>query len=199
MLKITEIYKEYKIMPNLQMHQLRVAAVAKMICDSMDIELDKDKVLKATLLHDMGNVIKFDLVQTQKIFGYSDFETEEAKRVQKEFIDKYGDNEHEATVKIIKEIGLSEDIMNMADENRFSCMCKHKEIDDIYMKIMHYADGRVGPHGILSYEDRMNDAGNRYKNHRINSWQEDERLKLVECGREIEKQIFLVQILNQKI
>ncbi len=199
MLKITEIYKEYKIMPNLQMHQLRVAAVAKMICDSMDIELDKDKVLKATLLHDMGNVIKFDLVQTQKIFGYSDFETEEAKRVQKEFIDKYGDNEHEATVKIIKEIGLSEDIMNMADENRFSYMCKHKEIDDIYMKIMHYADGRVGPHGILSYEDRMNDAGNRYKNHRINSWQEDERLKLVECGREIEKQIFLVQILNQKI
>ena len=41
MKKITEIYKEYKIMPNLQMHQYRVAAVAMQICESLNIKIDE--------------------------------------------------------------------------------------------------------------------------------------------------------------
>ena len=61
MKNITDIYEKYKIMPLLAMHQIRVAAVAMMICDSLSVPIDKDSVIKACLLHDIGNIIKFDL------------------------------------------------------------------------------------------------------------------------------------------
>lgn len=189
MKKITDIYEQYKIMPNLEMHQLRVAAVARQICDSLDLKVDKDVITKAALLHDMGNVIKFDLKQTQAIFGYSDTETEKARVVQSEFIEKYGSNEHEATAKIIKELGFSEDIAELANQNRFSFLCDHVGIEDIRVKIIHYSDMRVGPHGVISYDERMDEAGKRYKNH-PQSIEEQERQKLIQCGRDIEKQIF---------
>ncbi len=61
MRKISEIYEEYKIMPNLREHQLRVAAVAAQICDNFNKPLNKKEIITACLLHDMGNIIKFKL------------------------------------------------------------------------------------------------------------------------------------------
>ena len=49
-------------MPNLAMHQLRVAGVAMQICESLDTNIDTNSVVKACLLHDMGNIIKFNLL-----------------------------------------------------------------------------------------------------------------------------------------
>ena len=92
MRKITDIYNEYKIMPHLQMHQLRVAAVASVICDSIDFDLDKNLVITTCLLHDMGNVIKFNLNQTKSVFGLSDGEVAEVKVIKEEFIKKYGED-----------------------------------------------------------------------------------------------------------
>ena len=189
MRKITDIYKEYKIMPHLQMHQLRVAAVASIVCDSLDLKLDKKLIITTCLLHDMGNVIKFNLDQTKSVFGLSDIEVEDVRIVKKEFINKYGEDEHEATIKIIEELGLSEKVRYLAGENRFSFMCKHSKEGDLTQKLIHYADGRVGPHGILSYDERMNDASKRYKGHKL-SVHEEERDRLVNCGRDIEKYIF---------
>jgi len=56
-----EIYREYRLMPSLSLHQLRVAAVAKLICDSFKERIDTNNVVLACLYHDMGNIIKFDL------------------------------------------------------------------------------------------------------------------------------------------
>ena len=55
--KISEIYAEYKIMPNLQMHMYRVAAVASLIYDNFNEPLNKEEIITACLLHDMGNII----------------------------------------------------------------------------------------------------------------------------------------------
>lgn len=189
MRKITDIYKEYKIMDILQMHQLRVAAVVNLICKNLNIEIGKDILIKTALLHDMGNVIKFDLAQTKEIFGFSDEEINKIGEIKNEYIQKYGGDEHEATVKIIKELGLDEEIVRIAGENSFSNMCLHKEGNDMYLKIMHYADGRVGPNGVLSYNQRMDDANERYKNHKL-SVDKEKRDRLVQCGRDIEKEIF---------
>ena len=189
MRKITEIYKEYKIMPSLAMHQLRVTSVAQMICENINIEVDKDTLIKTALLHDMGNVIKFDLTQTKEIFGFSDSEISEIAQIKEEFIQKYGNNEHDATVKIIKELGMPDEIANLADKNRFSNLCIDKDGDNMLLKILHYSDGRVGTHGVLSFDERMSDAGKRYKNHKLKI-EEETHDKLVDCGREIEKQIF---------
>ena len=176
-------------MPNLAEHQLRVAGVAMQICDALgdEMEVDRDSIVKACLLHDMGNIIKF------RLDYFPEFLEPEGldywQKVQNEYIEKYGEDEHEATIKIIKELGLSYTINNLADQNRFSLLCKHRSINDLNLKIIHYADARVAPNSVCSYEERMNDAGKRYKNHKHSIF-EEERQKLVSCGKEIEKQIF---------
>ena len=58
---ISEIYEEYKIMPNLREHMLRVAGAASLICDNFTEPLNKEEIISACLLHDMGNIIKFKL------------------------------------------------------------------------------------------------------------------------------------------
>ena len=189
MRKITDIYEEYKIMPHLQMHQLRVAAITVIICDSLDIDIDKDTIIKASLIHDMGNVIKFDLSQTKSIFGLPDSEIEDIHNMQGEFIEKYGQNEHTATSLIASELSMSDSVIHLVSENRFSNLCIDKDGDDWKLKILHYSDGRVGPHGILSFDERMQDAGKRYENHSL-SIDKKEHDRLVDCGKDIEKQIF---------
>jgi hypothetical protein len=187
MRKITDIYEEYKIMPNLKMHQLRVAAVAKQICESLSLDIDKDVFIRVCLLHDMGNIIKSKLdyfpefLQPEGIEYWQD--------IKDSFIEKYGSDEHEATIKIIKELGLEDRVVELAGENRFSYMCTHLKGEDFMQKLIHYADGRVGPHGILSFDERMQDAGKRYENHSL-SIDKKEHDRLVDCGKDIEKQIF---------
>ncbi|MFH1200847.1 MAG: class I tRNA ligase family protein [bacterium] len=185
-LSIETIYKKYKIMPNLQEHMLRTAAVASLICDNFNEPLPKEDLIAACLLHDMGNIIKF------KLDLFPEFNKPEGiehwQKVQNKYIEKYGENEHEANVKIIKELCLSSDIIRFIDQNRFSLICEHRDNSDINMKIVHYVDGRVDPYGIVSYEERMNEAENRYKSK--NQTEENERQRLIQCGRELEKQIF---------
>ena len=184
---IFKIYDEYKIMRTLREHMLRVAAVASLICDNFNEPLPKEEIISACLLHDMGNIIKF------KLEYFPEFNKPEGleywQNVQNEYMEKYGDNEHEATIAIIQELGLPESVVELADKNRFSFLCRHCDSEDMSIKIIHYADSRVGPYGILSYSERMDDAKKRYENHK-NIVQEAERQKLVACGEDMEKQIF---------
>ena len=193
MQKITEIYKKYEIVPILQMHQFRVAGVAMQICKSLNVEVDMESVVTACLIHDMGNVVKFDLVHTKNIFGLSDEEIEDIKKNQDEFIGRYGNDEFEANTKIAQEITNSERILGLVDRNRFGNLCIDKEGSDLEAKIIHYADSRVAPRGITSYDERMKEAGERYRDKYENyegSENEKNRLRLVACGKEIEKEIF---------
>lgn len=186
MKKILDIYREYRLMQNLQDHQLRVAAVASIICDSFDFPINKEKIIKVCLLHDMGNIIKFQLDYFPELNKPEGLEY--WQNVQKEFITKYGPNEHNATMKIMRELGVPEELVELADQNHFSLLCEHASGSDMFLKIMHYADMRVGPFGVLSYDERMEEARKRYA-HRT-AFQEENRLQLVACGKEVEKQIF---------
>lgn len=187
MKNILDVYAEYKLMPQLKEHMFRVAAVASMICDSMNVPTDKDNLILACLLHDMGNIVKF------KLDYFPEFIEPEGlaywQGIQNEFIAKYGNEEHQATNSIIKEIGVGDRVALLANQNRFTMLCAHSNISDINTKIIHYADMRVGPKGIMSYDERMLDAKERYKNDH-NGIMEIERQKLVACGKEIENQIF---------
>lgn len=185
--KVSEIYTEYKIIPSLQEHMFRVAAVAFLICDNFNELLPKEEIILACLFHDMGNIIKFKMDVIPEFFepegvGYW-------QGIKNEYIEKYGDNEHEATIRIMQELNLPDNLISLAGQNRFSLICEHRDSNDVDMKIIHYADGRVNPHGIVSYEERMDEARKRYETHK-DSIKEEERRKLVDCGKEIEKQIF---------
>ena len=174
-------------MPNLQEHMLRVAAVASLICDNLTISVNKEDIVLASLLHDMGNLIKSNLKLFPEFLEPEGLEY--WQKVKDEFIKKYGSDEHEATAKILKEIGVSDNILYLADQNRFVFLCKHRDSDDMHIKIIKYADTRVGPHGILSFEERMGESTERYKNEKYGPMNE-ERSRLIACGKEIEQQIF---------
>lgn len=157
---IREIYEQYDMMPNLRAHQLRVAAVARLIAEHFEMELKTPNIVSACLLHDMGNIIKSDLttfpefVEPQGL-GY----WQEAKQ---RFMEKYGNEEHVATYAIAKETGVSEETQRYLENMSSSKVKASLQDADFEIKICCYADNRVGPHGILSLKERLGDLMVRY-------------------------------------
>jgi hypothetical protein len=189
MKKITEIYKEYKIMPLLAIHQIRVAAVASMICDSLDISVEKDDIVKACILHDMGNIVKFNLNRFPK---HNEPEgIEYWLKVQEEFILKYGSDDHKANLAVAREMGVSPRIYDLIDCIDSGVASAEKIVagDDYGIKICAYVDNRVSPHGVVSVEHHSLDAKDRYKGH-LHEFSEESRLSFVEKINIIENQIF---------
>lgn len=188
MRKISDIYREYKIMPNLQEHMLRVAGVASLICDNINESLNKKDIIIACLLHDVGNITKCDLNYFPEFLEPQGLQY--WQNVQNEYKEKYGRDEHEITKKIVKELGLPENIVFMVGKFNFFLLCDASKSNDVVMKIINYSDNRVSPHGVVSYDERMDEAKKRYQNRKDNNLKEEDREKLVSCGKEVEKQIF---------
>lgn len=187
MRKITDIYSQYKIMPNLQLHQLQVAAVAEQFCDSLEVEADKKSIITACLLHDMGNIIKFNLGYFPEFLEPEGLEY--WQNVQSEYLEKYGKDEHEATLDIAKELGMNDEVIKNIDAVGFHNWCVTNESENLNQKICTYADTRVFPKGVVSVKERLLDGINRYETN-------DEELKiqremLHNCIHDIEKQIFI--------
>ncbi|MDP2789004.1 MAG: HD domain-containing protein [bacterium] len=204
MRKIVDIYEEYKILPNLQMHQLRVASVAMQICDSLDIELNKNNISIACLLHDMGNIIKFNLHYFPEFLKPKGLEY--WQNVQNEYVGKYGKDEHRAVQNIAKELGVSEDVSGILNSIGFSKAKENLNSDNISNKIASYADMRVGPTGVFLLESRLSDLRERYQkkkslNHAsslnigIHPTENNVRRIFEDSLRKIEQQIFM----NSKI
>lgn len=157
-----EIYAEYRIMPNLQLHQLRVAAVAQTICENFQGEIDTQRVVTACLFHDMGNIIKFKLdyfpgaVEPEGLLYW--------EGIKKEFIEKYGMDHHAANILIARELGLSESVVECIDGIGFSKVPAALEGSSFEKKICEYSDGRVAPYGVTSLQERLEDGRKRYLN-----------------------------------
>ena len=174
-------------MQNLQLHQLRVASVACQICISLTNKVDTESVVKACLLHDMGNIIKFDLSY------FPEFNKPEGidywKQVQDEYIEKYGHNEHHATIEIVKELGCSDSITSLIDAIDHNYVAKNNANMTLEEKLCVYADNRVTPHGIVSLRERSEEARARYKNH-PNRIVEEDNFIFIKNLEDFEKEIF---------
>lgn len=184
---ISDIYKEYKIMPFLEVHMLRVAAVAYLICENFDQELPKDEIIGTCLLHDMGNIIKSRL-------DYFPAQNEPEgieywQKVKDEYVAKYGTDENVATYEIVKELKLDHLLPNIKSFG-FAKACANMENSDFLKKICYYGDMRVAPFGVMSLRDRMEEGQKRYKGSGRLFWPEDEKHKIEECQNKIEEQIF---------
>ncbi len=190
MRNILKIYEHYKIMPNLSLHQLRVASVIYLIYKNSTLKIDENIAIQSGLLHDMGNIVKFDLnyyPEFNQPLGLAYWQN-----IQKEFKEKYGNDEHEATQKILEELGIDKRVIEIDSKMIFGNLCIDKDSNDWELKLLHYADMRVGPFGILSYEDRMEDARKRYEKKLDDEMtrEKDRREILLACGKDIERQIF---------
>ncbi len=159
---VAEIYTQYKIMVSLQRHMLRVAGVAAMICDhlSPDVPVDRENILRACLLHDMANILKFDLTIFPEFLQPEG--TEYWQGVKDEFGQKYGKSVHPATIKIVQELGCSQRIVDLIDAVSFNKEKQNFESEDFGRKICAYSDMRVAPLGVVSLTERLEDGKNRY-------------------------------------
>lgn len=187
MKKITEIYRDYKIMPNLAMHQMRAASVAWQICDSLDIEIDRDSIIKACIIHDMGNVIKFNLSHFPQFCEPEGMEY--WQNVKCDYILKYGNSEHIASALIAKELGMSDriiELINCIDSASVEIIAME---DDFQKKICMYSDNRVAPYGIVSAQERSLEAKERYKDH-PRAFDDEKREFFMGNINLMEKQIF---------
>jgi len=188
-MNILEIYKKYQIMPQLAEHQFKVAAVAEIILNHSSLILDRDDIVAACLLHDMGNIVKFDFNQSKEMaLGLIDLSSLKYwEKVKREFLSKYGSGSHNVTMRIIDELQVSKRIRELVNCVGFEQAPENAKTSDFGKKICAYADMRVMPLGVGSLEDRMADLRVRYKNHPEGA---NNREVFEVALRKIEKQIF---------
>jgi hypothetical protein len=187
---IQEVYDHYQLMPNLQLHQYRVAGVAKCICDSLKETdtVDTGNVVKACLLHDMGNILKFDLGQFPEFLepqGLAYWQ-----QIQADFRQKYGDKVHAATLQIAHELNVSERVIELIKAIGYSVAQAAYESGDLAKMICEYADCRVTPFGVVSLEDRFIDLEHRYAPLYPGEEAARKREEFRQWERKIEKYIF---------
>lgn len=161
-MNIKQIYQKYSIPPNLQLHMLRAAAVGAFIIDhwNSQIALLEREIVETLLLHDMGNIIKFDF-RLSHLLGEEEKNLEYWKKIQVIFRTKYG-NEHTATMKIAKEIGVGEKTLKLLELTGSSNLNEVLEKGDWSAKISCYCDFRVSPMGVVSVNQRFDELTARY-------------------------------------
>ncbi len=157
---ISDIYKTYTIPPHLQLHQLRVAAVGKLVAEVH--HADEHTVVSACLLHDMGNIIKFKLDRFPEFLEPEGYEY--WKKVQADFMQKYGTDEHLATLMICDELGVSDAVLGCIRAVGMTKAHANIATGTREEQITNYADLRIGPKGLISIQERLADGKVRYGN-----------------------------------
>lgn len=157
---IQDIYEQYELTPFLRKHQFLVAAVAQQICEHQQEDVETEAIIAACLLHDMGNIVKFDLDNQPK--GVELENIDHWKQVQQHVRDTYGATEHAATSAIVREIGVPDRVADIVDAVGFDQTTYVYEANDLAKSIAHYADKRVAPYGVVSQQERLEDGGRRY-------------------------------------
>lgn len=160
-MKISEIYSKYQIPEILQNHMYRVAAIGRLVTESLtsQVDLDIDIVTKELLLHDMGNILKIP-VKGNNLF--TEQEQIRLVKVQEEFAGKYGKEEHIATFTIAKELRVPEKVIYILENTGSSKLHLTVESNDWYLKVCSYADFRVSPKEIVTITERFDEIIQRY-------------------------------------
>jgi len=164
-MKIKQIYEKYHVMPQLATHMLRVGAVGKIVVENWKDGCDVKFVTDLCLLHDVGNIVKFDLTnRNEEKFGKID-NVEYWQKIQADYWGKYGHDAHDATVGILAEAGLTQFIPLIGEEeNLYFAEAKEEGLKQAKVAaiILMYADCRVTPEGVVSYRERVDDLKARY-------------------------------------
>ena len=181
-MNIIDIYNKYHLPENLQMHMLRVAACSNLIIDNWNgQEIDKESIIRVSLLHDMGNMVKIPE-------NFS--KDEEFIKIRKKYFEKYGTNDHEINLEIGKQEGLTEKEIVILDGKRSRKNEETLKSNSYERKICAYCDQRVAPNGVVEIKERLEDAKVRYTDKPLSVWSNEEKANhLIECSLGIEKQI----------
>jgi hypothetical protein len=161
---VRQIYQNLKILPNLQEHQLKVAAVGQYLAKNLKTKggADLNLILSALLFHDIGNIIKFRLEKFKHFLGAEQERVKYWQKIKSRYILKYGSDEHQASVIIAKNLKLSPGAVELIKKMGTSHLKKIYRSKDVNLKICSYSDLRVGPERILPVNERFDDLIKRY-------------------------------------
>ncbi len=162
---IQKIYQQYRIMPTLAQHQLRVAGVIDLVCEGIQTEIDRKSLVLTGLLHDMGNIIKFDFDNELSKKILTESERSKWSQVQQEFFDKYGNDEHVATIEIMSELNVDPKVIELVNSIGFRNIPSIVENNDVHKMVAEYGDLRVDPFGVVTLDKRLEDLAKRYSHH----------------------------------
>lgn len=183
---IRQVYTRFCVPPNLAEHMETVAAVVRVIRDHWVGEpIDWDFIVRAALLHDIGNIVKFDFDAHPEFLGEEEANVEHWKAVQKDIIDRYGKDDHLASGNMLRELGVSHELLSTIQDKSFSNAIEVAAGNDWSAKILLYADMRVMPFGVASLEERLADVRNRMPQYYRRPDFED----LLNAARDIETRI----------
>lgn len=164
---VQEIYIKLQNPPNLQNHMVQVAKVALFIYDHWNGDsLDKHLLLQTTLLHDVGNIVKFDIQKYPEYMGAEKSRIDYWMKVQKEIIDKYGADDHAVTEKMLSELKIDPIVIDNILSKSYSNTITIAKSDNWILKILLYADLRVSPTGVISLRERLDEVRERLEKYR---------------------------------
>lgn len=111
------------------------------------------------------------------------------KQVQTEMLAR-GNNEHTATLAIAREIGVSETVLHCIDMISFAHVERVVQSGTLEEKISVYADNRVGPFGVLSLLERLEEAKQRYMTRTDRIFDHARHEKIVRLTTQLETELF---------
>lgn len=160
-MNIIQIYNQYSIPKNLQLHMLRVTSIAKIITDNWTgSAINADAVIRACLFHDIAKPMKFDLTKQLK-FGLSQTEVENIKSMKRELQEKYGDDEYTVARAICKDVGCSAETIKIMENLSWRAVPMLIEKQDMESLVLLYSDMRISPYGIMTLKQRLEDLKSR--------------------------------------
>lgn len=162
-MEIQRVYDQYKVPEHLQEHMLRVAGVGIAIGKHwIGPDIDIPSIRTALLIHDMGNIMKFDFTKPEQ-YQVNQHVIETWKRTQAEFAKNYGNSVHLVTMGIIQELSVSNYIIELVEAIGLDFVEETYRSDDIVKKLCSYADLRVDPDGVVTVDQRFDDLIERYR------------------------------------
>jgi len=181
-----QAYDRFCVPPNLETHMRTVAHVVRVIRDHWTGKgLDWEFIIQAALLHDIGNIVKFDFERHPEFLGTEAANVEHWKAVQQNIIIRYGKDDHLASGAMLKELGVSRELTSIIQDKSFSNAIEVAQGNDWNAKILLYADMRVMPHGVASLEERLTDVRRRMPQYS----QRPDFENLLDAARDIELHI----------
>ncbi len=162
---VSEIYARYPVTPNLARHMLRVGAVTRLILDHWTgPELATRTMMKIALLHDTGNILKFDFEGHPHLLEEEQPNVQRWKALQAEWAARFPD-ENAMTYAIAAECGMRPEEIAMMRDLGYGLMDRIAQEERFERKIVKYADMRAAPFGILPLPDRLEEGYKRYASH----------------------------------
>ncbi len=166
--EIGQIYNRFEIPPDLRVHMKRVAAVGELIIDNLPEGMElhgREDVVAALLLHDLGNIVKFDFSDSSMWQGYTEKEMRRWLGVRESVAAHYNStDDHLVTQRMAAELGASRRVLFLVSGMLLENVRRVIDSEDLSLKICTYSDQRVAPRGAVTLAERFRDLRRRYAN-----------------------------------